>query len=63
MYQAYKIVRLTLGGVCEMSKLTDHFLIESYFKALELKLSADFIQLLENEIQRRTSMNLLKLSS
>ncbi|MBO1915501.1 sporulation histidine kinase inhibitor Sda, partial [Microvirga sp. 3-52] len=26
-----------------MSKLSDHFLIESYFKAIELNLSSDFI--------------------
>ena len=46
-----------------MSKLTDHFLIESYFKAIELNLSSDFILLLESEIRRRTSINALKLSS
>lgn len=46
-----------------MSKLSDHLLIESYFKAIELNLSSDFILLLESEIRRRTAINTFKLSS
>ncbi|WP_409289401.1 sporulation histidine kinase inhibitor Sda [Peribacillus sp. SCS-26] len=37
-----------------MNKLSDDLLIESYHKARELKLSPDFIQLIESEINRRT---------
>ncbi|MFC4618066.1 sporulation histidine kinase inhibitor Sda [Camelliibacillus cellulosilyticus] len=37
-----------------MDKLSNELLIESYFKAKELKLSDDFIQLIEQEIRRRS---------
>jgi developmental checkpoint coupling sporulation initiation to replication initiation len=37
-----------------MNKLTDDLLLEAYYKAKELKLSADFIMLVENEIHRRS---------
>ncbi|MCJ7841802.1 sporulation histidine kinase inhibitor Sda [Lederbergia sp. NSJ-179] len=37
-----------------MNKLSDELLIESYFKAKELKLSYDFIQLIEVELHRRS---------
>ncbi|MFS0861640.1 sporulation histidine kinase inhibitor Sda [Fredinandcohnia sp. 179-A 10B2 NHS] len=36
-----------------MKKLSDELLIESYFKARKLKLSPDFIHLIEIEIHRR----------
>ncbi|MTT32478.1 sporulation histidine kinase inhibitor Sda [Terrilactibacillus sp. BCM23-1] len=37
-----------------MEKLSDDLLIESYWKAIELELSAEFIKLIELEIQRRS---------
>ncbi|TQR20303.1 sporulation histidine kinase inhibitor Sda [Psychrobacillus vulpis] len=37
-----------------MSKMSDELLIESYVAAKELKLSPDFISLLETEICRRS---------
>ncbi|WP_226036970.1 sporulation histidine kinase inhibitor Sda [Aquibacillus saliphilus] len=37
-----------------MEHLSDELLIESYHKANELKLSHDFIYLIEKEIQRRS---------
>ncbi|MFJ7969790.1 sporulation histidine kinase inhibitor Sda [Psychrobacillus sp. NPDC096389] len=37
-----------------MSKMSDELLLESYERAKELKLSTDFIILLENEICRRS---------
>ncbi|WP_182501615.1 sporulation histidine kinase inhibitor Sda [Peribacillus huizhouensis] len=37
-----------------MNKLSDDLLIEAYFKAIKLKLSSDFINLIETEIQRRS---------
>ncbi|GGA23495.1 MULTISPECIES: sporulation histidine kinase inhibitor Sda [Psychrobacillus] len=37
-----------------MSKMPDELLLESYKRAKELKLSSDFISLLENEICRRS---------
>ncbi|MFS0780833.1 sporulation histidine kinase inhibitor Sda [Bacillus sp. 1P06AnD] len=36
-----------------MNKLSDELLIESYFKAKKLNLSADFITLIEMEINKR----------
>jgi developmental checkpoint coupling sporulation initiation to replication initiation len=45
-----------------MRKLSDELLIESYYKAIELKLSHDFIGLIESEIQRRSLSNLIKVS-
>jgi len=46
-----------------MRKLSDELLIESYYKARELNLSADFIHLIEDEIHRRSLYNELKKSS
>lgn len=37
-----------------MRKLSDELLIETYLKAKELKLSPDFIRLLEKELHRRS---------
>ncbi|MCQ2008475.1 MAG: sporulation histidine kinase inhibitor Sda [Sporolactobacillus sp.] len=37
-----------------MDKLSDALLIESYTKAKQYKLSEDFIQLIEAEIDRRS---------
>ena len=37
-----------------MRKLPDDLLIESYFKAKDIKLNPHFIQLLEAEIHRRS---------
>jgi developmental checkpoint coupling sporulation initiation to replication initiation len=37
-----------------MNKLSDDLLIESYAKARKLKLSGDFIRLIETEILRRS---------
>ncbi|AOH55791.1 sporulation histidine kinase inhibitor Sda [Peribacillus muralis] len=36
-----------------MQKLSDDLLLESYFKAQNLKLSTEFIRLIETEIHRR----------
>ncbi|GHH97079.1 sporulation histidine kinase inhibitor Sda [Neobacillus kokaensis] len=46
-----------------MRKLSDELLIESYYKAIELNLSEDFINLIESEIRRRSLYNKIKLSS
>lgn len=46
-----------------MRKLSDELLIESYFKATELKLSPDFIYLIETEIKRRSLAHKIKVSS
>lgn len=37
-----------------MKNLSDELLIESYYKAYELKLNPEFIRLIEQEIQRRS---------
>ena len=47
----------------EMQRLSDELLIESYYKAKELKLSPDFIQLIESEIRRRSLYHKIKLTS
>lgn len=44
-----------------MNKLSDDLLIESYFKAHKLKLSRDFIRLIENEIRRRSLAHKIEL--
>ncbi|RAK22467.1 developmental checkpoint coupling sporulation initiation to replication initiation [Anoxybacillus vitaminiphilus] len=46
-----------------MKNLSDELLIESYYKAIELKLSPDFIELIEREIFRRSLTPKIKLSS
>lgn len=46
-----------------MKKLSDELLIESYYKAIELKLSKEFIQLIENEMKLRCLFNKIKMSS
>ncbi|EPR27758.1 hypothetical protein I656_02587 [Geobacillus sp. WSUCF1] len=46
-----------------MKHLSDELLIESYFKAKELNLSPEFIELIEKEIQRRSLTHKIKLSS
>lgn len=46
-----------------MRKLSDELLIESYFKATELKLSQEFIRLIETEIKRRSLHHKIKVSS
>ncbi|PLS15157.1 sporulation histidine kinase inhibitor Sda [Bacillus sp. M6-12] len=46
-----------------MNKLSDELLIESYFKARNLKLSKEFIRLIETEIHRRSLTHIIKVSS
>lgn len=46
-----------------MRKLSDELLIESYHKAKELRLSPDFIRLIETEIQRRALSHKIKATS
>lgn len=46
-----------------MRKLSDELLVESYYKAIELKLSLDFIRLIETEIHRRSLTHKVKISS
>lgn len=46
-----------------MKKLSDDLLLESYFKARELKLSPDFILLIEREIKRRSLFHKIRVSS
>ena len=46
-----------------MDKLSDELLIEAYFKAVELKLCPDFIEIILNEIVNRSLTDKIKLSS
>ncbi|WP_318508301.1 sporulation histidine kinase inhibitor Sda [Bacillus sp. T3] len=46
-----------------MKKLSDNLLMESYHKAVELKLNPDFIRLIENELKRRALYHNIKVSS
>ncbi|WP_102026954.1 sporulation histidine kinase inhibitor Sda [Salirhabdus sp. Marseille-P4669] len=46
-----------------MKHLSDELLIESYHKACELNLSADFIQLIKDEIIKRSLLHKIKHSS
>lgn len=43
-----------------MEHLSDDLLLQSYYKAKELKLSDDFIQLIKDEITKRQLLHLLK---
>lgn len=42
-----------IGGERCMRLLSDELLIETYYKAIELKLSPEFIRLIETEMDRR----------
>ncbi|MBA2873560.1 sporulation histidine kinase inhibitor Sda [Thermaerobacillus caldiproteolyticus] len=46
-----------------MKNLSDELLIESYYKAKELKLSPEFIELIKREILRRSLGHRIRLSS
>lgn len=46
-----------------MRKLSDELLIETYFKAIELNLNEDFIELIKLEINRRSLGDKIRLSS
>ncbi|MEC2076480.1 sporulation histidine kinase inhibitor Sda [Metabacillus fastidiosus] len=46
-----------------MQKLSDELLIQSYFKARELNLNNDFIELIKLEINRRSLGHVLKVFS
>ncbi|WP_044747664.1 sporulation histidine kinase inhibitor Sda [Bacillus alveayuensis] len=46
-----------------MKKLSDELLIESYYKAMEMNLSEDFIELIRLEIKRRSLGHVLKVTS
>ncbi|MBE3570394.1 MAG: sporulation histidine kinase inhibitor Sda [Bacillales bacterium] len=46
-----------------MRRLSDELLIESYYKAIELKLSPEFIRLIETEMDRRALNHNVKVSS
>lgn len=50
-------------GEVRMHKLSDELLIKSYFKAIELKLSKEFIRLIESEIKRRSLTDRIKATS
>jgi developmental checkpoint coupling sporulation initiation to replication initiation len=52
-----------MGVKAGMRKLSDELLIESYYKAIELNLSKEFILLIESEIHRRSLSNKIKISS
>ena len=47
----------------DMRKLSDDLLIESYHKAIQLKLSPEFIRLIEKEIHRRSLSRKTKVTS
>lgn len=46
----------------DVKKLSDDLLIESYYKARELKLSPEFIRLIEIEMQQRALLDKIKVS-
>lgn len=58
----YTFFRVYQGGE-KMKCLPDDLLIESYYKAKELQLSKEFIQLIEREIFRRRLDHKIKQSS
>ncbi|TQS74611.1 sporulation histidine kinase inhibitor Sda [Ornithinibacillus gellani] len=46
-----------------MEHLSDELLIESFYKANELKLSPDFVALIKEEISRRNLAHRIKYTS
>ncbi|OIJ16661.1 sporulation protein [Anaerobacillus alkalidiazotrophicus] len=46
-----------------MKSLSNELLIETYYKAIELKLSNDFIMLIKEEIERRSLLDRVKKTS
>ncbi|MFL8937874.1 developmental checkpoint coupling sporulation initiation to replication initiation [[Bacillus] enclensis] len=46
-----------------MRKLSDELLLDSYYKARQLKLSSEFIRLIEMEIHRRSLSHRIKATS
>ncbi|MFS1517839.1 sporulation histidine kinase inhibitor Sda [Bacillus sp. SCS-151] len=46
-----------------MKRLSDELLIQSYIKAMDLKLSNEFIHLIKLEINRRSLNNKIKIPS
>ncbi|MDT8861443.1 sporulation histidine kinase inhibitor Sda [Alkalihalobacillus sp. MEB130] len=46
-----------------MQNLSDELLIETYYKAVELNLNHDFIELIQIEIAKRSLSDKIKLSS
>ncbi|WP_335869284.1 sporulation histidine kinase inhibitor Sda [Bacillus sp. 2205SS5-2] len=46
-----------------MHKLSDELLIQSYYKAMKLHLSKDFIILIEKELHQRGFYEVMKVSS
>ncbi|KGA98476.1 sporulation protein [Alkalihalobacillus alcalophilus ATCC 27647 = CGMCC 1.3604] len=46
-----------------MHNLSDELLIETYYKAVELNLNHDFIELIKLELLNRSLMDKIKLSS
>ncbi|WLR44286.1 sporulation histidine kinase inhibitor Sda [Bacillus carboniphilus] len=46
-----------------MKKLSDELLLESYYKAREMQLNEEFIDLILTEIERRSLIDLTKISS
>lgn len=55
-----RIVRRWARKGAIMDKLSDELLIESYFKAKELRLGKEFIRLIEQEIQKRSLTRFLE---
>ncbi|WNF38933.1 sporulation histidine kinase inhibitor Sda [Bacillaceae bacterium IKA-2] len=46
-----------------MKNLSDELLVETYFKAIKLKLSSDFIFLIKEEIEKRSLLDRIKKTS
>lgn len=58
----FKEVELLIAAEM-MKNLSDDLLIETYYKAIELKLSADFIFLIKEEIERRSLIDEIRKTS
>ncbi|KYG31995.1 sporulation histidine kinase inhibitor Sda [Alkalihalobacillus trypoxylicola] len=46
-----------------MQNLSDELLIETFYKAVELELNPDFIELIKSEIHKRSLHDKIRLSS
>ncbi len=46
-----------------MKDFSNDLIIQTYYKAIELNLSADFINLIKEEIERRSLLNQIRKTS
>lgn len=57
------LMEVSCGYAVTMKNLSNELLIETYFKAIELKLSSEFVFLVKEELGRRSLLAKIKKTS